>query len=128
MTGRWLALALAACEAQPIVSVTFRPPVDPAQLHVELQSKIGDGWTEWGPGFARSERVAPDGIECAFDLAIGTHETVRIRGWYDTNGNGRRDPGEPFGELGSGFEAVDHGGCSEREPNRAPDIVLVTAW
>ena len=118
-----VALVLAACEAQPHVHVTVRPALDPAKLHVELREDPRPGWDE---ADVITKRVAPAGIDCEIMLAIGPRQVVRIRGWYDANGNGRLDPGEPFGELGSAVEAVDHGGCSEREPNRAPDLVLAS--
>jgi hypothetical protein len=113
---------LAACEAQPRVHVRLRGAgLDPAKVHVELRS----GEHDWEPANATEKRGAADGVDCEIVLAIGPRQSVLVRGWYDANGNGVRDPGEPAGELGSAFEARDRGGCSERDANRAPDIVLV---
>ena len=115
---------LAACEASPHVNVTFRGmTLDPAKLHVQVRDEHQH---EWDPASVVAMRAAPDGVACELSTTIGTHVSVFVRGWYDANGNGRLDPGEPFGELGSAVEAVDHGGCSEREPNRAPDLVLAS--
>lgn len=113
---------LAACEAQPHVHVKFRGMgLDPAKLHVD---DCSEPCREWYPAAPVAMRVVADGIDMEIQLSIGPRQYVHVRGWYDANGNGKRDADEPGGELGSAFEARDGGGCSSREANRAPDIVL----
>jgi hypothetical protein len=115
--------ALAACEAQPHVHVTFRgAALDPAKLHVDELTEPGSNWYPAGP---ISKRAVDGGVEMEIQLSIGPRQYVHLRGWYDANGNGTRDANEPGGELGSAFEARDSGGCRPRDANRTPDIVLV---
>jgi hypothetical protein len=121
--GLVVVAVLTACEAQPNVHVMFRgTALEPAKLHVDELTEPG---TNWYPSAPISKRAVRGGVDMEIRLAIGPRQYVRVRGWYDANGNGKRDANEPGGELGSAFEARDSGGCSSRDANRAPDIALV---
>src|SRR5580704_696986 len=122
-----IAVLLASCEASPHLHVKVRGGVslDPAKLHVEDDARSDAQFTpSWSPANVIEKHAVADGVDVEIGLGIGTHVYTLVRVWYDANGNGTADAGDPIGELATPFDARDRGGCSSRDANRAPDIVL----
>lgn len=125
-----LVATIASCEASPRVHVAIRPPtgvtLDPTKLHVEDDAN-GEQFFKPSMSPANVLAMAPiaGGVDVELGMSIGPRKYVYVRAWYDANGNGVRDAGDLVGEMAPApFEAHDGGGCSSRDANRAPDIVL----
>jgi hypothetical protein len=121
-----IAVLLASCEASPHLHVKVRGVMlDPAKLHVEDDARGDAQFTpSWSPAHVLEQRAVADGIDLEIGLGIGAHVYTLVRVWYDANGNHAVDAGDLIGELSTPFDARDRGGCSSRDANRAPDIVL----
>jgi hypothetical protein len=125
-----LVATIASCEPSPHVHVRVRPPagvtLDPTRLQVEDDARGERTFTpSMHPALVIAKAPGPGGVDVELGLSIGPRQYVYVRAWYDANGNGVVDAGDLVGEMAPApFEAHDGGGCSSRDENRAPDIVL----
>jgi hypothetical protein len=129
---RWVLVVatIASCEPSPRVRVAIRPPagvtLDLTKLHVEEDARGERGFTpSMSPADVIAKAPIAGGVDVELGMSIGPLKYVYVRAWYDANGNGVQDAGDLVGEMAPApFEAHDGGGCSSRDANRAPDIVL----
>ncbi|MCA9594406.1 MAG: hypothetical protein KC776_13875 [Myxococcales bacterium] len=121
-------LALLACgEAYPYLDVRLKLPAGTAldDKKLSLEMDLMGGSTPRWDAISYQGKKTSDGFDLHLGTAIGPEQHVRLRAWYDDNGNGKRDPGDFVGDMGPApFVARDRGLFSGND-NRAPDIVML---